>query len=101
MPLSASAKPGNDSEVRKRQLLRNTPGMVEEVRQVVQGILGQQIGREDLAKSLRSLGLDSVGMIELIAALEREFRIRILDEEITPEHFRSIDSITGYVEGKR
>ena len=78
----------------------NTPEMSMVVRQIVQGILGQQLGREDLTKSLRSLGLDSVGMIELIAALEKEFRVRILDEEISPDHFRSIDSITVFVEGK-
>lgn len=80
--------------------LRNTPTLVEAVRQLVERILGQGVGPEDLATPLRGLGLDSVAMIELIPALEVEFQIRVLDEEITPEHFRSIDSVAGYVAGK-
>lgn len=74
--------------------------VVEKVRQVVEQVLGRRVGPEETARPLRNLGLDSVAMIELIPALEAEFRIRVLDEEITPERFQSIDSIAGYVEGK-
>lgn len=80
--------------------MSSTPAVAEAVRQVLEQILGRRVGPEDLARPLRGLGLDSVAMIELIPALEVEFRIRVLDEEITPERFQSIDSIAGYVEGK-
>ena len=78
----------------------NNSRLVEAVRVVMQRVLGRSLDLGDRSISLRSLGLDSVAMVELISALETEFHIRVLDEDISPVHFRSIDSIAGYLEGK-
>jgi len=78
----------------------NNSRLAEAVREVLQRVLGRSLDLGDRSISLRSLGLDSVVMVELISALETEFHIRVLDEEITPVHFQSIDSIAGYLEGK-
>lgn len=45
--------------------------------------------------------LDSNGLIRLITHLEDQFSIVIDDEEIVPENFSTIDSITRFVEGMR
>lgn len=44
--------------------------------------------------------IDSMGIFELVSALEAECRIRIDDDEIVPDNFGSIDSITSLVEKK-
>ncbi|MNW50076.1 hypothetical protein D3C74_275160 [compost metagenome] len=41
--------------------------------------------------------LDSTGIMELVAFLEREFKISVLDEEIIQENLDSIDLISDYL----
>jgi len=43
--------------------------------------------------------LDSLALIELIFAIEREFGVTIPLEELEIDSFRSIDSIAGFVTG--
>jgi acyl carrier protein len=45
--------------------------------------------------------LDSTGIFELVAFLEREFGIVVGDEEIVPEHFESPRMVAAFVHGKR
>jgi acyl carrier protein len=49
---------------------------------------------------LETIGVDSVRMIELVYALEDHFSIEIADEEVGPENFASIGSITALVSRK-
>ena len=42
---------------------------------------------------LDAIGIDSVGMIELVYALENRFAIEIGDDEVAPENFTSIESL--------
>ncbi len=44
--------------------------------------------------------LDSMGMVRLATHLERLVDISIPDDDITAEHFDSIERILGYVESK-
>lgn len=44
--------------------------------------------------------LDSTGIIELIAFVESEFDIEVLDYEILPENLDSIDCISRFVHSK-
>ena len=44
--------------------------------------------------------IDSMGIFELVSALENECGVRIEDDELIPENFNSIDTITGLVEQK-
>ncbi len=45
--------------------------------------------------------VDSTGMLEVIAFLESEFGIRVLDQEMVPENLESIGRIAAYVARKR
>jgi len=62
--------------------------------------------REDRAslsdtESLLEAGLiDSTGILELVAFIEAQFRIRVADAEIVPENLDSIRTIVAYVRGK-
>ena len=44
--------------------------------------------------------LDSLGVLDLVHFAEQEFSIHIADEELTPENFESVDSITNFVRSK-
>lgn len=44
------------------------------------------------------LHLDSMALLELVVGIEKEFGIRLNEEELdSPEHFKSVDSIARFV----
>lgn len=45
--------------------------------------------------------IDSLGILEVVTFLEREFGMSIADEELLPENFGSIASLSTFVERKR
>jgi acyl carrier protein len=71
------------------------------VRQILSEItLSDNCLRESADAPLEAIGIDSVGMIELIYALEDRFLIQIADEEVQPRNFSSIGSVTALVARK-
>lgn len=44
--------------------------------------------------------LTSLGLLDLVARLEQEFKIIILPEELIHEHFVSIATIIGFIDNK-
>lgn len=45
--------------------------------------------------------IDSTGVLEVIAFVEREFGIQVADDEIVPENLDSIERLASYVLRKR
>jgi acyl carrier protein len=45
--------------------------------------------------------VDSFGMIQLVGFVESSFAIRLTDDEMTAENFRSLDAIAALVAAKR
>jgi acyl carrier protein len=41
--------------------------------------------------------VDSMGILEIVAFLEKQFGISVTDEELTPENFQSLNSLSGFV----
>ena len=41
--------------------------------------------------------VDSTGMLEIIAFLEKEFRIRVVDQETIPDNLETIGRIAAFV----
>jgi acyl carrier protein len=56
---------------------------------------------DDHAALLTSGIIDSLGMLDLVGFLEKSFAIQLSDDELTPENFASIASLTLFVEMKR
>jgi acyl carrier protein len=54
----------------------------------------------DDASLIQGGWVDSTGMLELIAFLEEEYRIKISDTEMIPENLDSIERIAAFVGGK-
>ncbi|MBX3441597.1 MAG: acyl carrier protein [Planctomyces sp.] len=51
--------------------------------------------------SLLELGvIDSVAMVDLIAFLERQYKIKVAEDDMTPENFDSVQAIVDYVSAK-
>jgi len=48
----------------------------------------------------KGLGLDSVGVLELVVGLEEEFNIMFEDSEMSIELFENIGSLTNYISEK-
>lgn len=77
------------------------PGVVE--------VLTRTLGIEDRAGTItrdtRLFGelpeLDSLGVVELAAALEDRFDIVIEDEDFTGEVFESVGTLTDFVDSRR
>lgn len=49
---------------------------------------------------LQSGLIDSLGVLDLVQFLEREFSIRISDEELLPENFQSLSAVVTFVRRK-
>lgn len=50
---------------------------------------------------LESHIIDSLGMLDVVAFLERSFNITILDDELIPENFADISRMAAFAEKKR
>ena len=60
-------------------------------------------GEKDIAEDESFLDrgiIDSTGVLELVAFLERTYGIEVEDEELVPDNLDSIRKVTAYVERK-
>jgi acyl carrier protein len=75
-----------------------------DVKAVLVTTLGIQARAETLDATTELLGslpeLDSLAVLELLAALEQRFGIRIEDEDVSGEVFETLGALTAFVAGK-
>jgi acyl carrier protein len=45
--------------------------------------------------------VDSLGILDLVAFIESEFKVRVDDDDLTPENFNSISRIVAFIEEKQ
>ena len=45
--------------------------------------------------------VDSLGVLDVVAFLEKSFMIQLSDDELTPENFGTVKSMASFVERKR
>jgi acyl carrier protein len=63
-------------------------------------LFGQDNGLADDASFLDQGIVDSTGVIELVAHLEKTYGIKVKDEELIPDNLDSITAIAGYLAKK-
>lgn len=78
---------------------------VDDVRAVVVSVLGIEDRADTMTAATPLLGslpeLDSMAVLELVAALEERFQIQISDEDVTGEVFDTLGSLSAFVDSKR
>lgn len=79
-------------------------GIAAEVEQFIVGNVAAGRGIDSLAHDSDLLAegvIDSMGIMELISFLEGKYGVKVDDDDIDAENFRSIESIVAFVERKR
>ena len=56
---------------------------------------------KDSDELLESGIVDSLGVLDLVAFLENDFGLQVSDDDLSPENFRSIQSMVKFAEGRR
>lgn len=64
-------------------------------------LFGEDDGLAEDASFLETGLIDSTGVLELVAHLEKTYGIKVKDDELTPENLDSINTIAAYLERKR
>jgi len=82
-----------------------SPTLLDEVKAVLVGTLGIADRAASIDATTELLGnlpeLDSMAVLELVAALEQRFGITVDDDDVTAEVFETLDSLTAFVAEKR
>lgn len=55
----------------------------------------------DDASFLREGIVDSVGVLELVSFIEEQMKVKVLDQEITPDNFDSVHKLAAFVRSKQ
>ena len=63
-------------------------------------LFGQDDGLNDQSSFLDEGIIDSTGLLQLVAFLERTYAISISNDELTPENLDSIDAIATFLSRK-
>ena len=64
--------------------------------------LGRELESIDPDEDLLARGvIDSLAVTQLVAFLEERYSIRVTDEELIPDNFRSVARMEAFVERKR
>jgi acyl carrier protein len=63
--------------------------------------LGRDVDSLDHDLDLADGVIDSLGIVELIVFLEDKYAIKVDDDDLTPENFKSVNTIVTFVESKR
>ena len=75
----------------------------QQVRQFVVShfLFGQDAGLTDDASFLEHGFIDSTGVLELVAFIEKEYATKVSDAELVPDNLDSIASVAEFIERKR
>jgi acyl carrier protein len=74
---------------------KDVPGTVREILALQFGLTHEEIKGPS---ALEDLGADSLDRVEIVMALEEEFRLEITDEE--GEQLRTVEQVISFVAGK-
>lgn len=77
---------------------------IDKVKKILDEAVGSQLAKGldeiGLEENLFDNGLDSIGFINIIIALESEYEIFIDQDDLDLETFSSIKSISDYIDGR-
>jgi len=62
--------------------------------------LARKRGLKDSDHLLDTGILDSLGVLDLVGFIEKEFSIHITDDELLPENFQTVEALVAFVQSK-
>ena len=69
-----------------------------ELRQYIMSGLGREVDGVADDESLLEAGvIDSMGVLELVSFIEKQYRIAVSEDEMMPENFDTVDAIAAFV----
>jgi acyl carrier protein len=80
---------------------------MSDVRTKLLGFIRRELasGRSDIDLEKESLVesgiIDSLGIMKLVDFIEKEFRVKIQDEDLVPENFETVDEIAKLLASKQ
>ena len=79
------------------------PSLKSEIRKFVVDtfLFGSDEDMTDTSSFLANGIIDSTGVMELVAHLEKTYRIKVKDEELIPENLDSINAIADFLAKKK
>ena len=75
--------------------------MRDRIRRFVEGRFPAARGAKDGDPLLRNGVVDSLGVLDVVAFLEREFGIAVVDDDLTAENFESLQAMASYTRAKQ
>lgn len=76
-------------------------GAAQRIRNFLETKFPQAKKVDDRASLLESGVLDSLGILDVVTFLEQEFGLQIVDDELVPENFQSVESLSAFVRDKQ
>lgn len=83
-------------------MVDNKDNILSRIEDVLSGLeLLEGKGQLDESTGLlgKGIGLDSIEIIQLVAALEEEFDLTIDDDDLLPDHFQTIGDLINFLQG--
>jgi acyl carrier protein len=79
------------------------PPLEDRLRQFIQDnlLFGQSYSLKSDDSFLEKGIIDSTGVLELVSFIEKEFAIRVMDEELIPENLDSFANLTRFIQNKQ
>ena len=78
---------------------------IAEIEKRLTGTVSSITGRDAAAISpdaqLHSLGIDSLGLVEVIVSIEKDFGLRLIEHNLSKDDFSSIRSLAAFISAKQ
>ena len=85
-------------EARRRDAAARRAWLIETLSQLAPDFSGEITDDTPLAEG--GLGLDSLGLIDVVAALEEGLGVAVVEQDLTEEHFGSVARVLRLVEAR-
>ncbi len=69
----------------------------QRLRDELETILGAAVQQDDEQKPLHELGVDSMGLVELLVMIEKEYGQALMESGLSADHFRSVASLASAI----
>jgi acyl carrier protein len=73
-----------------------------ELRQFITAELGRDVSSVADGESLLEAGIiDSMGVLELVSFIEKQYRIAVSEDEMMPENFDTVEAMASFIARRR